>query len=333
MNWIKENKFLTGYLAVLAAAAGVLIFLVFDAKGKFDDAQSAYNQQADELNRLEKLPLYPNAINLRKREDQKQDHQIRINELEAKLLQYQIPVEPITPEAFQDKLRASATEFAQHANDAGMKLPEKFFMGFERYQTEPPKPAAAPLLYRELRAMELVLNDLPAHSVVELKSITREQLPEETGAMHAETAAPSRPGQAAAGGAHADKAAAQVAKHPFEIIFLAPKGAFQIILNDVATNKTQFMIPRQIIAHNEKDKGPTRDEAGQASTPPSGAAAAPAQAQPAHPAAAPAISKPADTTPTFIVGEERVEVTMRVEVVDFQNSKASPPAPKPVKAS
>ena len=64
MNWIKENKFLSGVFAVLLLGVGTLGYLLFTALGSFDEATATYNQQAGELSRLQNLPLSPNRKNL-----------------------------------------------------------------------------------------------------------------------------------------------------------------------------------------------------------------------------------------------------------------------------
>ena len=53
MNWIKANKFLTGFLAVMLVGIGALGYLLLTASGAYDSATENYNSKATEFNRLE----------------------------------------------------------------------------------------------------------------------------------------------------------------------------------------------------------------------------------------------------------------------------------------
>ena len=229
MNWIKENKFLAVFIAVVVLLSGAGIYLLLGAKGNYDDTIANYQQTATELTRLQQLPLFPNEANLKKLEEQRTAHLEQINSLHNTLLSMQAPVVPMTPEQFQDKLRASVTEFTQKAADAGMKLPDHFFMGFDRYQSEPPRPAAAPLLGRELAAVQFVLSELPQHSVLELRSLVREELPEERDTKPEPVRSPGPRQQADAN--------PLLTKHALQLEVLAPKGSFQLVLNDVVKSR------------------------------------------------------------------------------------------------
>src|SRR6202000_1582724 len=102
------------------------------------------------------------------------EHEAKVSELEKKLAAMKITVPPIAPAQFQDKLKASVDDYVAKAKKAGMTLPEKFYLGFERYQSEPPSQEAAPLLSAELEAMRIVLDELPKSGVTKLEPIVRE---------------------------------------------------------------------------------------------------------------------------------------------------------------
>jgi hypothetical protein len=74
-------------------------------------------------------------------------------------------------------------------------------------------------------------------------------------------------------------------------------------LNQIAAINQQFYIVRTLHVLNDKDKGPTREGA----TPAGGAAPAPAGA----PAAA------TNTALSFIVGNERLQTSLRIEMLRF----------------
>jgi hypothetical protein len=320
MNWIKENKFLTGFFAVLLVGGAALGYLLFAAIGHYGDASDNYDRQAAELSRLQHLHPFPNQENLDKLKDQEKEHQTKVDELQKGLAAMKLPVTPINGVQFQDKLQAAVKDYVQLAAKAGMKLPDKFYLGFQRYQTEPPPPEAAPLLSAELDAMKIVLDDLPNSNVAELERIDRDELPEEKGAAPA----PDRRGPP---GLNVEKSPA--VSRAFNITFIAPKSSPQVILNNMITNQRQFFIPREIRFVDKEDKGPPREVAA---APPPVPTAPAVPANPAVPgaAAAPSAAPGAPTVaPTTIVGNGLVETFMRIEIVNFPDPVVKPSAPAP----
>jgi hypothetical protein len=79
--------------------------------------------------------------------------------------------------------------------------------------------------------------------------------------------------------------------------FISLPGAARRVLNQVSTTDQQFYIIRTLHVLNEKDKGPPRDgAAGASATPAPGAA---------------------NTALNFIVGNERITTSARIEMVRF----------------
>ncbi|HEY2344002.1 MAG TPA: Amuc_1100 family pilus-like protein, partial [Chthoniobacteraceae bacterium] len=132
MNWIKENKFLTGFFAVLVVVGGALGYLVYSAMSHYGEVSDNYDRQSAELSRLRGQKPYPNEESLAKLKEEEKEHEAKVSELEKKLATMKITVPPIAPAQFQDKLKASVDEYVAKAKQAGMTLPEKFYLGFER---------------------------------------------------------------------------------------------------------------------------------------------------------------------------------------------------------
>ena len=87
-----------------------------------------------------------------------------------------------------------------------------------------------------------------------------------------------------------------------DLTFASVPSAARKVLNQISSSNQQFYIIRILHVHNEKDKGPPREQSLQ-----TGAAAAPAT--PAKPAANAALN--------FIVGNEHIETSARIELVRF----------------
>ena len=276
MNWIRENKFLSVFFGFVAVAAGALIFLIVQALGQYGDVDAAYKSQVTKLNNLQHQVPYPNSENLETYKAQKTTLNDEVSKVQQNLGKYQFPVEDMTPEQFQDRLRASVNAINDKAKQLGTKgvLPAKFALGFERYLTEPPNRDAAPLLGQELQAVEFIVNELLDRKIDSIvKDIDRAPLPEENNQKPPKDL---------------------VLRHPIVVTFVSEQGRFRTMLNDIISSTKQFYIVSLIQVKNQKPVSPARASAS----------------------AAPAPSANQGRL-TFIFGAEKVEVTMKIEIVDF----------------
>jgi hypothetical protein len=130
-----------------------------------------------------------------------------------------------------------------------------------------------------------------------------------------------------AGARKVEPSAPLVTRQPFEIAFVGEQGTLQAVLNAIATTKSPFYIVRNVSILNTQPKPPSREPAPGSATEPTPAPAAPAAPAPtpegAAPAAPPPEAAPAPQTEAlkFIVGEEKVEAQLEIEIVEF----AEPP--------
>lgn len=151
--------------------------------------------------------------------------------------------------------------------------------------------------------MELAVNLLLDSRITELSDIKRDNLPEE---------GIPNPGQDSSAKKEKDKdkekGSGLVERHGFEVQFLSAEAPFRSFLNGLVKSKEQFFVPASISVVSEMDKGPSKSETAAAFAPPPPAAAPGATAAPAAPAA-PALK--------FVVGEEKLKIAVRVEILDF----------------
>lgn len=295
MNWIKQNKFLSGFIAVMVIGVGALGFLLFQAQSRYGEARTEYESKATELNRLEGLKPYPENENLKLIEAQKGQFVATISEFRKSIAAAQIPLEPISREQFQDKLREAVTRISAKAKEGGLALPPMFYVGMEKYQSEPPLPEAAPVLARELKALEFVIAKMVEEGITAITKFERDLLPEEEGKGKKEK---ETSGKSGVGGKPEKSAKNAVAYHGVQIEFTAEQSRFRNFLNAVVTEKSQLYVPRLVVVKNEKDAAPPRVSAeGQ----PGGAQTPGADA--------------GDTKYTF--GAERVNVSLVLDIVDF----------------
>ncbi|MEO8353900.1 MAG: hypothetical protein ABI680_19405, partial [Chthoniobacteraceae bacterium] len=185
----------------------------------------------------------------------------------------------------------------------------------------PPKDEVAAPLGRLLKTMKMVVLQLIEDKVNVISEINPAPLPGET-----DKAPANDSGKKGGKGDSGDKL---VDRQSFSISFIGPEHSFHAFVNQIISDQTQFMIPKSIKVANEKLTGPPRDFGGgfpppppafpppPGSEPPPGAPADPnAPGAPGDPNA-PGFPPVAEKAKTYVVGDEKLQVTMVIEVVDF----------------
>jgi len=305
MNWFRENRFLGSFLIIFGGCVlGGAVFM-FSAKNDWDDAALRFHETAAELNRLERLAPYPSGENLRKVKAHADDYATALARLKDDLKTRVFPLQPMAPNEFQSRLRLTMTAVAAKAHASKVRLPDKFHLGFDEFASALPNEVAAPLLGQELAQVEWLLDALFEARVEALTSFRRTPLREEHG-----TASPASMPASRKTGTIAPAILKMIERNVVEATFVSTPAAARKVLNQIAASDQQFFIVRLLHVRNEKAKGPPRE--GAADT--TGVVAAisspvPAGSTEAKPAVATALN--------FIVGNERIETTAKIEIVRF----------------
>ena len=319
MNWVRNNRFLSGFLAVMLVGVAGLGYLLYSAMGRYTAVDDQYKTQVTELKRLQALQPYPDQPNQAKYEEIRKTYAQSVRDLQTMLAAYEPPPEnpPPTPLQFQDRLRIAVEETVGTAQRAGVELPkEKFYLGFEQYSSTPPDPAATPLLSQELNAINDIVAVLLRNKHIEaLASIKRGPVPGEAGGPGSAPPTPA-PGKPAA-----PVAAPLVVKYPVEFEFTALPNSFREILNSITTANRLYIV-RAVLVKNQMDKGPAR---ALATGPDPAGGPGPGPGAPADPNAPPLPDKGPPRL-QYVVGQERLNVILRIEL-----TKVAPPPPAPVR--
>lgn len=305
MNWFRENRFLGRFLIVFGVCALGAVWFLFSAKRDWDDAAIGFDQTAAELNRLERLAPYPSGENLRKMKTHAEDYAIALAKLKDELKTRVFPLPPMAPNEFQSRLRLAMTAVADKARANKVRLPDKFYLGFDEFASALPNEVAAPLLGQELAEIEWLLDTLFEARVDALTSFRRPPLPEEHG-----TASPASTPASRKSGAMALAGPKLLERNVVEATFVSTPAAARRVLNQIAGANQPFFIVRLLHVRNEKDKGPPREAVAD----PAGVVVA---ASSPGPAGSPGAKAPTATALNFIVGNERVETWARIEIVRF----------------
>ncbi|HEY2614119.1 MAG TPA: Amuc_1100 family pilus-like protein [Chthoniobacterales bacterium] len=303
MNWFRENSFLGTFLVVLGLCTLGSIWFLFDAKSDWDEASARLDQTAADLNRLERLAPYPTDANLRKMKTHAEDYANALAKLKDELKLRVLPVTPMAPNEFQSRLRVAMNGIAEKARANKVKLPDHFYLGFDEFASALPDTAAAPLLGQELAQIEWLLNNLLDARVQTLISFRRAPLREEHGGASPTPA----PAIGRSPGAKNVTGPQLFERNVVEASFLSTPGGARRVLNQIGGANQQFCIIRLLHVRNEKQKGPPREATAESA---GGPTATPSASPGAKPAAGQALN--------FIVGNERIETSMKIEMLRFE---------------
>lgn len=304
MSWFRENRFLGAFLIVVSVCTVTAVWFLLSAKGDWDGAMSRFDLTAAELNRLERLAPYPSEENLRKMKADAEDYATALKKLKGELTTHAFPLAPMAPNEFQSRLRLAVAAVVDKARAKNVKLPDKFYLGFDEFASALPGEVAASLLGQELAQIEWLLNTLFEARVEALTAFHRRPLPEENGTapgLPTSTPPGKRPGAIAS--------PRVLERNVVEATFVSTPAAARKVLNQIAGANEHFFIVRLLHVRNEKDKGPPREMAADTT-------AVVAVSSP-MPAGSPATKSSTPGSLSFIVGNERVETSMRIEIVRF----------------
>jgi hypothetical protein len=302
MNWFKENPFLSGLIAVAILAGGAMGFMVFQSWTAYTAASDAYTEAVTKLHGLQNKVPFPSEANLKTIQSGLDDYAARVARLRAQLAKMEVPLDAtVTPQQFQDGLRAAVNDIRERAAANNVKLPENFYFGFDQYQTQVPSDTAAPYLNRELGVIKTLVGHLVDLKVSSVNSLRRSPLPQESGS-------------APAGGAGKDKQAPPdrvFEKFPFEISFTAEQSKFRVAFNSLL-GSNQFLLVRSLNLQNSSQQAPSKAA-------PDGSPSAVA-----NPFASGQAGSADQKNLQVIFGRETVNATLRIEILDF----TEPPANK-----
>jgi hypothetical protein len=324
MNWIKENKFVSGLGGVTLLGMLLLYFVGSHFSTAYDEAKGAYEIAASDVDRFVKLPLYPNAENKAAKRKAIDEYRRSVESLQNGFERFRPKeIKNITPQEFTTNLLAAHAETRKAFEGAKTVVPEAYFVGFEGYKDKMAAPGNTGILNYQLDAIKALMLDLAKSKPTELKNLHRPALPEEEGKTYT-------PGPA-------DVARAM----PLEITFTGKEESVRQAFTALSKIDTRYMVIRSVrISNMKKDPPKASDAKFDKPAPAPGAAAAtdpfgggfvlPDEAAPATPDAAvpPAAPAPkaADTSRILsqVLGDEQLQVFVRLDVLQFLPTKKLP---------
>jgi hypothetical protein len=289
MNWFKENPILSSILLVCFGITSAIAYFASEASTTYSAALDSLTSQVNSLSSLQKKSPYPTDENLKIISEGKKKYAEALADLKERIFKMAPPLEPITPQEFQDKLREGVNDLRKTAQSNNIKLPEKFFFGFDEYQSQLPSPEAPPALNRDFKVVQKLLIGLLALPVEAINNLEREAPPVTT-----PTPAPKKSVETT------PPPKTQILKTTFKLSFTASQDKTRAAIN-IIPKSDAFLIIRSLTMENTKP-------------------AAPSKKDPAIP------SK--DKNPTslqVLLGNESVKTDLSLEIIDFPNVDPEPP--------
>ena len=302
---------------------GALLLLVVGIQGskRYDQAKEAFDAAATEASGFEQLALYPKPENRDGKRKALDQYRRSVESIQSAFAPYRPQeIKNVSPQEFTDRLLAANTEVRKAFGDVGATVPETFFLGFEKYKTTLAPEKTTGILDYQLGAIKSLMLALAKAKPSELKNFSRPSLLEEEGqAFTAAASAVARP-------------------FPVEISFRGTEKAVGQFISSIAKPDESFLVVRSLRITNEK-KDPPRASDAKFEAPPEAAPAAggdalsggfvlpsetPATGQAA--AAPEAAAKTADTSRILsqVLGDEQVQVFLRLDILQFLPSKKLP---------
>lgn len=321
MSWIKDNKFMVALGGGTLVGTALLLFLGMQGSKRYDEAKERFDLAAGEAAGFEKLPLYPTIANRDGKTKSLAEYRQSVETLQTAFEPFRPKeIKNITPQEFTTNLLAANAEVRKAFEDAGVAVPESFFVGFEGYKTVLASAKTTGMLDYQLASIKKLMLALAKAKPTALKNLHRPSLPEEGNQNDA------------------PPANATTRALPVEITFTGPEKSLREFLSTIVGFKDQFVVVRSLRVTNDK-KDPPRAADAKFDKPAAATAAAdsspfgggfvmPGEEVPAADAAAPKAPavKPPDTSRVLaqVLGNEQVQVFLRLDLLEFLPAKTLP---------
>lgn len=301
---------------------GALLLLVVGLQGSkhYDQAKEAFDAAAAEASGFEKLALYPKPENRDGKRKALDQYRKSVESVQAAFAPYRPQeIKNVSPQEFTNRLLAANEEVRKSFGEAGATVPETFFLGFERYKTSLAPEKTTGILDYQLTAIKSLMLALAKAKPSELKNFSRPSLLEEDSQ------------------AYVPAVSAVARPFPIEISFRGTEKAVGEFLSAIAKPEDSFIVVRSLRVTNEK-KDPPRASDAKFEAPPEAAAAAGGEALSGGfvlPSDSPAVSAPAAPTAEVkaadtsrilcqVLGDEQIQVCLRLDVLQFLPAKKLP---------
>ncbi len=314
MDWIKQNPFIAGLAGVTLVIAGVLIFLIMQAGGALQEAESEYATQKNNHDGLVTARIYPSRDSVEALEAQQDEVRERLRELREAFSSKQVAPEPLSPADLVSLIVDSVNATYSLAAERGVNMParEEFFLGFNRYEESPPRLEAVDELSVLLQVIKSVAELLMEEQIDELISISRVELAVENGAPEEEEEEPQGRRGRGRRAPVVEKMPEQLERWTFIVRFKSTQEALQRVINSLQA-MDQLLVTQLIAVTNESKEGPLREqtESGEVRFGEDGLPLPPEEED----------AEEGEPSVRVVLGREKVESALRIQLIRLAQSE------------
>ena len=259
MDWIQENKFVSGLLAATILFAGGIFYHGYSEGDDFKDNMAQYGELRSRYDTLISAKPYPNQENLKAREEIIEEYEAVIEEVRNAFYEYKADKLPKpTPGEFSDMRIKMQGDLRKAFNQTETSLPDNCGFGFEKYAKIQPAPYATSKLSYQLGAIQWLLEKLAENEPKAIINIRRELLDVELGPPPA----PSTQKNAQRGNLAANPEDEKIFEvMPVELAFTASEASMRNFLKEMANSKEYLYAIRSLRTRNEKQNAPSPKDA------------------------------------------------------------------------
>ena len=293
MNWFKQNPILVAITAIAVLGTAGTGFLATQGLSRYEQAIGDFNSQATTIRRLQAMKPYPDAANLKKVEESIKAYESEIQAFKLEMNKAEAPVVEITPQIFQDNLRQAVDDIRKLATQKKVVLPEKFFFGFDDYQTQLPNLEETQKLNREFQVIRNLVEAIVPLGITSIDTLTRHTGTEAKPKINDPKTAPTK----------------AIPFDSFTLGITSPQSSF-ISAFDKIPSTPGFLIVRSMTIENSNPTPPTKAQTGISSVAPQGLFTGLKSTDP-------------EKLPV-VFGNELVKAKILFEIPDFPDKPAQP---------
>ncbi len=274
MNWIKQNSFLSGLIAVTVIGAIALTYFLMKQKGKLAEAKEEYATAVSQLTGLQRKAPFPSEENAEELRGRLTAYRTEADELRRKMLAMQAPLpEGVRTTKFSDDLKTEVESVVSKMEMNGFDPPTNFYLGMKDYESRAPLEKAAARLQFQVNAISWLCHLLLDNDATMLDVNRPSQGFEKREAAPAATTRP-RPGNRQRPQREEEKEKPVSEIYPLEVVFQMPPANFQIVMNALSNTKTvlaeegeivdggeYYFVTRWVRLENSRPDAPPRSDA------------------------------------------------------------------------
>ncbi len=307
------------YRPILAASIlGLLCvggsgFFCWSALTDRTQAEADLKNKGEELNRLMSAGAPPTKDHLKQLQKQLESSEASVKTLRSALESMDVPLERIQPQEFQASMNTKARDVIAKAQKYRIPIPsgaresEPFSLDLDEFIKKLPSEDRVPMVHRQLIAAERLMHTLLESKPLAVRSFKVDRIEESKADAKVEKADP-KGGQARA------SSAPVLSSLGFEIWFGATPDSLRDFLNALTKEKRGLFVPRRMKITTVAKDASFKDVRDNRDIRPMEAPRKGEIPQPVE-SSVPAGQRKPEPVAQYILGDEHIEVEMRLELL------------------